>query len=173
MIRSPIHDPGMPKSARLELLLRKYEGFKARRGPVRAFALDAAAGTFHPASREAYFQRILHCKILVALDQNSPCLDPIAETRSQSGGVRRVLWLYLFNCLPLAPEHSSVLTSLHRLNNSTKFIQGCEAFILAKLAAGSITDDAFAQRALDDSRFFSFAHPWLKRKANKGAGGPT
>ncbi len=151
----------------LEKTLRKYDGFQARRGPVRAFALDPAAGTFHAASREAYFQRIVHCKILVALDQGSPCLDPIAETRKQSGGVRRVLWLYLFNCLPQTPENAAVLASLHGLNNSTKFIQGCEAFILAQIAAGAISDAAFAERVLDDCHFRAFAHSWLARKANK------
>jgi len=161
----------MAKSAKLEILLRHYEGFKTRRGPVRAFIHDSADKSFHPASHEAYFRRILPCRILVALDQGSPCLDLIAETRNQSGGVRRVLWLYLFNCLPQSPENAAILTSLHRLNNSTKFIHGCETFILAQFAAGSISDAAFAERALDDSLFRSFAYSWLARKTNKGGGG--
>jgi hypothetical protein len=157
----------MPKILALKQLLARFGDLNARKGPgFTAFTIDRARKTYHPAAREAYTRRFIHCKILTAIDHGKPCIDPLREAPNASA--RRTLWLYMHHALPAHPgKHADI--ALLRLSNANHLMQGIEQLLLAKLAAGEITDTAYAARVLDDSIFLPFAAAWLARTKGNGA----
>jgi hypothetical protein len=129
--------------------------------PVAAFITNPITGAYHHATRDAYALRFIHCKILMAIDQGMPCINPANEVPNTSA--RRTLWLYMHYCLPEYLGKQAELRSLLDLHNANKLMQGIEQIILRKLAAGEITDAAYASAVRDDTNFFSFANAWFDR----------
>jgi hypothetical protein len=92
----------MPSILAVKQLLARFGDLNARKGPgFTAFTIDRARGTYHPAAREAYTRRFIHCKILTAIDHGKPCIDPLREAPNASA--RRTLWLYMHHALPAHP----------------------------------------------------------------------
>jgi hypothetical protein len=146
----------------LKELITKYgvEGPSKGR-PVAAFITNPITGAYHHASRDAYALRFIHCKILMAIDQDLPCINPLREAPNASA--RRTLWLYMHYCLRNNPEKQADLQSLLDLHNANKLMQGIERIILRKLAAGEITDAAYASAVRNDANFLTFAKAWFDR----------
>jgi len=152
----------------LKQLLARFGNLDARKGPgFTAFTIDRARKTCHPAAREAYTRRFIHCKILTAIDHGKPCIDPLREAPNASA--RRTLWLYMHHALPAHPGKNADIARLRALSNANQLMQGIEQILLAKLAVGEITDTAYAARVLDDSIFLPFAAAWLVRTKGNGA----
>jgi len=142
-------------------LIDRHGGEPPARGrPVSAFRTDPQTDAHYPATRAAYTLRFVHCKILTALDQGKPCIDPVREVASASA--RRTLWLYMHHCLPTCLIKMIYLELLDQ-NDSTSLMKEVEGLILQMLAKGTITDAGFAVSVLDDENFFNFARDWLTR----------
>ena len=120
--------------------------------------------TRFPSSREAYIRRLQHFKALIAIDHGSPCIDPIAETKNHICSVRRALWLYMYECLPVFPAKEQGLANLMATNNANLLMQGLEEIILGRLSEEMISDSEFADRVLDNTRMIAFATRWFGRK---------
>jgi hypothetical protein len=129
-----------------------------------AFATNPGGQTRFPASRSAYVRRLQHFKVLIAIDHDYPCIDPIAETKRHIGSVRRTLWLYLHECLPAFPGKAQGLAGLISTNNANVLTRGIEDIILKCLNKKMISDSEFADRVLDDTRLMDFAGHWFARK---------
>lgn len=130
------------------------------------FTTGTGTDTNYPLARAAYIRRLHHFKLLTAVDQGCPCIDPIAETKRHIGSVRRTLWLFLHECLPDFPGKQRDLADLLATHNANLLMQGIEKIILRELAGNHVTDAVFAATVLDDARMMDFANRWFSR--NKG-----
>jgi hypothetical protein len=160
----------MNKSTKFLQLLAAHGTPTPHRGrPFRAFTTDPETKTFLPHSREAYALRFHQVKLLVAIDQGYEGNDPLAAVKLQLGGVRRTLWLFLYERLPTFPGKEEKLTEFKQRHGAFLLGQGIEDLILEKISSGEISDTAFAARVLDDGAFLNFADSWLNRSTGNRA----
>ena len=78
--------------------------------------------------------------------------------------MRRALWLYMYECLPVFPAKEQGLANLMATNNANLLMQGLEEIILGRLSEGMISDSEFADRVLDNTRMIAFSTRWFERK---------
>lgn len=157
-----IHD----KICRFASLLVGFDSASPVRGrPPSPFATESDGGTRFPEARAAYIRRLHHFKILTAVDQGLPCVDPIGETKHLIGSVRRTLWLYLHECLPDDPAKRGEIDDLLAAHSASLLTQGIEKLILRSLRLGNPTDAEYAATVLDNKRLMAFAHGWFNRRS--------
>lgn len=134
----------------------------------RPFSPDSQGNTSYPLSSKAYAERLHHFKILVAVDHDCPCLDPVQEVKHRIGSVRRTLWMFLYFCLPDFPDKNRLLRDLQDTYESNLLIRGIQKIVLRELESGRIHDDQYASVILNDKLLDTFATHWFTReKTNK------
>lgn len=155
----------MNKSTKYRQLLATHGTPAPHRGrSISAFTTNPETKAYFPDSRDAYALRFHQVKLLIAVDQDRPCIDPLVEVKSQLGGIRRTSWLYLYRCLPTFSGKEEQLAELMALNNAILLCKGIEKIILGKISSGEITDASYAARVLDEDAFLAFADTWLERE---------
>jgi hypothetical protein len=150
------------KLTRLTELISRFGDYRKSKGRnVSAFTIDAEAGLFYRATRAAYTRRFVHCKILIAIDQEKPCISPLQEAPNASA--RRILWLYMHHAQPNYPGKDRELAVLRSFNNANLLMQGAERIVMDRLNSGDMNDARYAARVMDDRIFLPFAEAWLAR----------
>jgi hypothetical protein len=146
---------------RLGELMAEYEQVTLRKGrSVSAFGREG--GGCYELARAAYCRRFTHCKILAALDQEKGEREDLLR-QVANASARRILWIFMHECLPNYPGREAAYAALRARNNANLLIQGIQRIVTERLEAGDPTEEEFSARALDDGHFYAFAASWLSR----------
>lgn len=158
----------MNKEETLRKLMKEWGSYSSNKGaPITVFMIDPEIPSWHKLARNAYTKRFNNFKLVVAIDQNTPLIDPVKEVKV--GSVYHPLWIYMHQCLPdyLFKERDAL--ELRSLNNLNEMRKRTHDLILEKLNADQGLDLVYSSRLLDDARFFAFACEWFTRDAGNNA----
>jgi len=141
--------------------MARYEKVKLRKGRAVS-AFRRSGGGCYELTRGAYQWRFTHCKLLAALERGEGGGEDLLG-RVANASARRILWIFMYYCLPAFPGKEAAYGELRAWNNANKLIRGIEALITGRLEAGELSDAEFAARVREEGRFFAFAEEWLSR----------